>query len=174
MADDPDFNVREWIAISCLIGILIAVIVITQLSSVRGVSVSDQECAEKGDIEVIIKGAVAYQGVYRIPYQTPMQVALKAAQPLPQADLRRFKKDKSLMRGNVIHIPERQMVRVTVEGAVVSPGEILVPKGTRVADLENYIALTEQADKKVLQKKRFLKDREIVHIPMKTKETLHE
>lgn len=56
-------------------------------------------------LEVVIKGAVKYPGVYRLPSKMPMSDVLILAETLPEADLRRFKLNGSVNKSRVINVP---------------------------------------------------------------------
>jgi hypothetical protein len=122
-------------------------------------------------VDIIVKGAVDYPGVYRLPLQMSMKDVLNIASIQSNADVGRYKMDRIVKRGRVIHVPHRKMIAIHLKGAVKNAGTIFVPKGTRLMDLKELMVFEDDADKKMLEKKRVLRAEDIVEVPLSTKGT---
>jgi protein involved in polysaccharide export with SLBB domain len=160
-------KVHEWLAIALIIAAIGSLAVITSYSK-KGATQADQTkmpIQNRSGIEILIKGAVEYPGIYRLPSEMLMKDLLELARLQPDADLRRYNLDRPVKRGRAINVPARHMIKVYLKGAVKNPGPIAIPKGTRMMDLLEVIAFEKNADKKALQKKRKLKPEEIVEVP---------
>ncbi|MBA3815051.1 MAG: SLBB domain-containing protein [Parachlamydiaceae bacterium] len=160
-------KIHEWLAVALLIAILGALSMMAYLT--KG-SVGEQDrsmpafLSKSGKIEVLIEGAVINPGTYYLPSGIAMKDVLMLAQLLPNADLRRFNMSAQLKKGRVVNVPSKSMITINLKGAVENPGEISVPKGTRLVDLKALIQLGENVDSKALNRKRKLKDGETVTI----------
>lgn len=98
-------KVHEGVAMSLLIGLIGVVILITQLSPIESILVTGKENLLKRDsVEIVVKGAVEFPGLYRFPSHVSMREVLEVAQPLAEADLRRYQLDKLVKRGRVINV----------------------------------------------------------------------
>lgn len=160
-------KIHEWLAVSVLIAIFAALSV---MAYAKKGAVGDKDrsmpafLSKAGRIEVLVDGSVQNSGTYYVPSGIKMKEVLKLAKPDPEADLRRFNLEAQIKKGRVIHIPTRSMLAIHVKGAVKNPGKISVPKGTRLMDLPALIQLNENADKKRINRKRKLKNGEIITI----------
>lgn len=153
---------HEWLSILLLIGIILGITLFTTLFNVNP-PVSFNPAKES--IEVIVKGAVVYPGLYHFPKAIPMQEVLELAQTTPEADLRRYKRDQLIKRSRSVIVPAHKMITVYIEGAVKDPKPLRIPHGKSMSDLISLITPAENANLKVLEKKRRLKDGEIIVIP---------
>lgn len=159
-------KVHEWFAISTMVTIVIALALISSLYERQNKKTSFN--IRKDSLEILIKGAVTHPGVYHLPSPLPMKALLALAEPLPDANLRRYNMEKIVTKGRVLNIPERRFIHVHIEGAVKQPLDLKVPKGTRLEELIDKVELSENADKKALQRKRKLKPNETIVIPSKS------
>ena len=94
-----------------------------------------------------------------------MKDLLQLAGVLQEADLRRFKIDQPLSRSRVLNIHKREMITVHLQGAVKNSGPLVVPKGSKVSDLKSRVLLDDSADDAFLNKKRRLKDEDVIVVP---------
>ena len=163
-----EIKFHEWLAILILIGIIAGLTIITSNSQLNshGQKIDKAPAhARKNGVEIIVKGAVRYTGTYRLPPGMLMSDILNFADPLPNADLRRYKLETPLNRSRMINVPLRTMIKVHVKGAVKGPQVIEVPKGTRLEELIEKVIFAENANLNVLKKKRKLKADEIIDVP---------
>ncbi len=101
-AHTASLKVHEWIAVAVLISSIFTLSLVTHFSDSTTASPFPQPHDHH---EIVIKGAVAYPGIYRIPSDMPLQEALTLAGVSPQANLSRFKLDNPVKKGRVLHIP---------------------------------------------------------------------
>jgi hypothetical protein len=62
-------------------------------------------------------------------------------------------------------IPELEFISVRIDGAVVNPLDMQLPRGTRLFELRGKIQLTKEADERFMKRRRLLKNGEIIHVP---------
>ena len=89
------------------------------------------------------------------------------ALPLPEADLSKLKLKSKLKDGQVIKILAKEWITVYLEGAVEEQGALKVLKGTKLQDLSESVHFLPDADSAKLNKKRVLKDEEVINVPCK-------
>jgi len=165
--NSTSLKVHEWLAISLFIGMLGSLALITTFYQDK---VQFQvEAPSKSKIEgfdVLIKGAVRNPGIYHVNTQMQMKDVLALAEPLSEADLRKYQLESYITKGRVINVPTRTMLTIHVEGAVKGDKKFIVPKGTKVQDLLSLVELEENADIEVLLKKRKLMNNEVIVVPI--------
>ena len=115
--------------------------------------------------DVVVRGAVAHQGVYRVDTDMTLRQLLALVEPDFHADLRRYKLDNTLRKGRIINIRARKVIRVYVSGAVLEPKEIELYSGARYSDLKGKIALHRNAKTAILDRRGLLKDQQKIVIP---------
>lgn len=166
----PALKVHEWLAIAILVAILTSLALMASAS--KG-EIGDKErdapafMACQGKIEIMVKGAVVFPGIYCVPSSASMKDVIMLAKATPETDLRRFQSDRPIKRGRSINVPTRKMVTVHLKGAVKVPGTVTLPKGSSLEDLLSVVEFADNANLKVLRKKRKLKDGEEVEVPVK-------
>jgi hypothetical protein len=117
-------------------------------------------------VEATVKGAVVHSGVYSLPKEMSLKELLEIAELTDEGDVRRFNLQRTVQQGRAINIPKRPMITLRLSGAIRSGEEVLtVPQGTKVEELINRIVLNEDADVRVLKKKRKIKEGESIYIP---------
>lgn len=122
---------------------------------------------EKETIEVVVEGAIKHPGTHVLPRDSCLGAVLSQVEPLPEADLRGFRKNQKLRDGQTVRIPERPLITVYLTGAVETPGAKQVRQGASLSSLPQLCALHPQADTKNLRRKRALVDEEHIHVPFK-------
>src|SRR5688500_19030518 len=162
----PSLAVHEWLAITAIICFMIT---LTGFSfffnqEITNVKTGSPYHLKPQEIEVKVEGAVEYPGIIKIKPGATRLEAIEMAKPSPNADLRKIKSSK-VRNGQVIIVPSKQMIQISVSGAVVSPETIKIPKGTRLQDLSGFIALSPEADAAKMNKKRFIKEGETIVVP---------
>ena len=116
------------------------------------------------EIEVYVQGAVQNPGSYKLMQGANVGDVLNLAQPLDDADLSKVKMQTKARRGQVIKIPKIETLTVYLEGAVKTPGPVLMRKGAKLQDLLDNVKFAENANLKPLNKKRKLKDKEVIRV----------
>ncbi len=157
-------KVHEWLAVALLIGIIGTLAIISAKGNAH---TKPNFTAYNKGVEILVKGAVAYPGMYRLPSEVTMQELLAIVHVQPEADLRRLSMERLVKQGRVVNIPERSMITVHLQGAVKTPGPLRVPKGSRMEELLALPIFSENANTQGLRKKRKLKADEIIDIPNK-------
>jgi DNA uptake protein ComE-like DNA-binding protein len=165
----PALMVHEWLAITTIIGFLG---MLTTISIVRTTPplTPDKEHAHlivNPFIKISIEGAVEHPGSYNFKKGARVKDALAEAKPLPEADLKRINLEAKLRKGQIIHLPKIELLTIYIQGAVDKPGALQVPKGTRLIDLIKTVSFPKNAVLEPLQKKRRLRDNEVIHIKIK-------
>lgn len=162
-----NLKTHEWLAVAVLIVILGALSIMAYFTKGQA---GDKDrsmpafFSRPGKIEVLIEGAVTHPGIYYLPANIEMKAALALAEPLSDADLRRFNLAAHIKKGRIIHVPVKPMITVRLQGAIKNPGEITIPKGTRLMDLIPKVQFNENSAAKKINKKRKLKDGETITI----------
>ncbi len=159
---------HEWLIIVLIIAILLILSAIAYLGEERflpSTGVSHDLVSQ--EIEVIIAGAVTKPGTYVLRKDALLKDLLELCKPLPEADLRRLNLEGKLRHGQKVRIITKPLITIFVGGAVEKPGALQVLKGTKLEDLLKHIQFTPEADLKKMQRKRRLKDQEVIHVPIK-------
>ncbi len=120
-------------------------------------------------IEITVKGAVRKPGDYKLKKGDVIQDALSLAEPLLEANLDKIKLESKLRQRQIINVPSYSYITITIEGAVTEPKSLTVKLGTMAKDLVELLTFLPEADKEKLNKKRRLKDKEIIVVPVKKK-----
>lgn len=164
MTKKEKLSTPEWFAI---LSIIIAMLTLCIVTSLRGPEIPQEimakEVASVQEIEVTVTGAVSNPGAHNIPKGSTIQDLLVVVQPLPEADLTHLILEKKLKNHQKIQIP-KTTITVFLEGAVIQPGPLTLPTGSRLESLIDTIAFEDHADLKSLKKKRKLKDGETIFI----------
>lgn len=162
MSKNSFLNIHEWLAVFLTIG---AVVLLCVISVFNDVGPGRNEKVEEEELEIYVMGAVRNPGSYQMQKGAKMEALLALAEPLDQADLRKINRAAFLHTGQVIRIPGRSKITVYLDGAVKAPGALSLPRGMRLSDLAERDLFHSDADLKVLQRKRPLRDQEVVYIP---------
>lgn len=159
-------KVHEWLAVAFVIGTIFGLACLTSFYGKKEPSRPNLALLEKANgFDVVLKGAVAYPGIYRFSSEITMKDLLILAGVRESADLRRFKPESVVKKTRIINVPERVMITVHLHGAIKSNCSLTIPKGSKVEDLIAIGKFSDQADLSVLKKKRRLKDSEVIFIP---------
>lgn len=160
--------IHEWLIVVLLLGILTLLIIITWTHREPSFpQTTTPHFMTPQEIEVIVEGKVEKPGTYRLKKGTKLEELLTLCGPLPEADLDRLKLTKILKDGQKVKIVPKEEITVFIKGAVKQEISVTVPSGTTLEQLLGKIECLPNADIKKLQKKRKLKDQEIVHVPTK-------
>ncbi|GAB4226137.1 MAG: hypothetical protein Tsb0021_01900 [Chlamydiales bacterium] len=119
-------------------------------------------------IHVAVQGEVQYPGNYELPLHSSIDDLLHLAKPRRNADLTAFHLSDPLKDGQLLQVSPK-MIRIFVKGAVNEEQELLVPKGTSLKDVHDFVLFNSEADVPKMNKKRKLRDQEIVIVPLKQK-----
>ena len=164
---------HEWISVITIIAFMVLFSAIAFFDDEPvGVPVSMHEDVLQPFIHASISGAVASPGHYQFPADATVGDLLILAQPLPSADLRRINRQAKLREGRSLVIQELPTNTLYVQGAVIEPGPVIVPKGTTLDQLLQKITLAPDADIDKLKSSKKLRDRQIIDIPFKKTEPL--
>lgn len=165
----PQLAVREWIAVVVIIGCFTTLTCISYFNdaSLPETTSGMPHYLKPQQIEVLVQGAVAAPGSYKLDVNAKLKDVLTMAVPKQEADLRRIKPEGKLRNGQVVTIPARELIVVNLVGAVENPGKIQVPKGTKLNEIGNYTQLSSDADYDKINRKRILKNEEVINVPSK-------
>lgn len=160
---------HEWLIVALILALMLCLTAITYMRNEDILpSTKAVHALVSQDIHISIQGAIAKPGDYTLKQGSTLGQLLDLVEPLPEADLSRQKRNKKLREGQHIYVPPKTMITIHLEGAVEQPGVVQVTKGTRMNELISKVALLPEADPKPLQKKRRLKDQEVIVIPKKS------
>lgn len=157
---------HEWLIIVLLIVTLLMLTFITFIwnkSELPPTTVSHALSNEL--VQVTIQGAVKKPGIYEFPKGANLKQLVATAEPLPEANLERLKMNSKLRDGQLVKIPLQRWINIKLEGAVAHPGTIKVKQGTLLEDLVDFVQFQPDADLDKLQKKRRLRDEEVIIVP---------
>lgn len=156
---------HEWVIVALLVAIFAVLTLVTTLKNhdVMPPTGAPHHLTAQ-EIEVEIKGAVAKPGFYTLKKGAIMQDLLNLAEPLPEADLKRIKGTSRLKNDQYVHIPAKETIVIFIDGAVKEKGPITMYKGSALKDLIPQLEFLPNADVQSLNKKRKLKDQEIIEV----------
>lgn len=159
---------HEWLIICLLIATLMMLAFVTMVwkkEELPQTTISHALNAQM--IQVSIKGAVSQPGSYELKKGALVQDLLDLAFILPEANLARIKPEAKLRNGQVVNVPVQEWITVHLEGAVMNPGALRIKLGTTLKDLSETVVYLPGADVEKMQKKRRLKDQEVIQVPVK-------
>ncbi len=164
--------VHEWLAIAVILGFLLLLTLIAAVGQSQDHEAFKTVAApgsylKPQEIEFHIEGAVAKPGIYRVKVGTKLKDAIILAEPLLEADLRKIKPASRVRNGQKVVLATREMISISVSGAVQEEVTLSVPKGIRLNELSKYVKFTDDADIEKLKSKRYIKNQEKVEIPSK-------
>ncbi len=163
----PSLQAHEWLAVVVIIGFMGMLTVLSLSSRHASYSTGEPHHVVSPDIMVIIEGAVEKTGSFTIPKGTTLREVLDLAKPFPEAHLEKLNLNKPVRKNQVIKVPEKPFITITLEGAVNDPKTIKMPKGSRLEDLLGKLSFHAEADQEKLRRKRRLKNGETVKVPFK-------
>ncbi len=165
----PQLAVREWLAVIILIGAFTLITIVSFLNdrSIPENVNNNAHFLKPQHIDVHIQGAVINPGNYKLKIDSKLKDLLTLAIPNDEADLKLLKLDSKLRNGQVVKVTVKPYISINVSGAVKNPGTILVPKGTSLRDISQYVQFTQGANLDKMNRKRILKDEENIHVPSK-------
>lgn len=159
--------IHEWAAI-LLIVTLLAILTVLALGKDQATlpkHLNAPHFITTNEIEVWIEGAVENPGYYKVKRGTCIKGVLELATCKQEADLRKVKLQKKLRNGQIIKIPQKEMITIFVEGEVEHPKTISLQKGSQVKELIPMLIFTSKANVEKLNRKRKLKDGEKIVVP---------
>ena len=159
-APSSPIRLAEWLLTSSLLLIIGSLFAIAKIHTSQLQSISVPKI-----VPVTIEGFVAKPGTYSIKIGTPLSEVLRKAKPKPLANLKSIDLSMRITAPLNLCIEELTELTICLEGAVVEPGFLKVPPGTKVCDLKKYKSL--DADPAFFKKRRRLKEGEIVVVPRK-------
>lgn len=163
--------VHEWLAI---VSVLFVFVILTVVShscyqeKISETSVSAHQLINS-EITVQIEGEVEFPGKYQMKKGAKLKELIELAKPTPIADLKRVKQEAVLRKGQRIKIKSLELVQIILELPDGIHEEIAVPKGTKLQDLASVHTFGEDIEIVPLQKKRALRNGEIVKTKFRQK-----
>lgn len=159
---------HEWLIVSILITTLILLTGMAFFSKKRVLPIPRTEHLLTTElVDVTVQGAAEHIGIFELRKGARIKDLWKLCKPTFDADLSSFKPNQLLRDGQVIKIPLKEYLTVYIRGAVQQEVVLRVLKGTQLKDLKDMIVLQKDADIKILNAKRRLKDQEVIHIRSK-------
>jgi protein involved in polysaccharide export with SLBB domain len=156
---------HEWLVILFLIALFVILTLATH--SCESQSLPQDEMTShyivNQYIEVSVEGAVENPGKYTIKKGTTVKDLLDIAKLTTSADLRHLKQDRVLRRGQIIKIPEFETIKIILQFENFSL-DLELKKGTKLQDLPLLYTFESDIDLRKFQKKRRLKDGEIIRV----------
>lgn len=158
--------IHEWLAVIVLSSVLLSLALVAYIHRDTTHLPPIPEEAFIPEIEVQVVGELTNPGTFVVKKGITFQELLSQLVLSKDADLSDLKMDAPLRRGQKIKISSLNL-KITVEGAVVYPGVVLVKKGTRVNELKSLLEIAEGADLTFFKSRRKLKDGEHLLVPRK-------
>ncbi len=156
---------HEWLAVITIVAAAIGLSGLALLDEEPPTSSPRSQPLSVSTISVTIRGAVAQPGRYEVPAGAIVDDLLTLASPLPSADLRRLNRQSSLRNGRDIVVSEYPTITVFLTGAVEEEGPVKLKRGTLMQDLLQYGSFRKDADTSALNKRRRLKDQQVIDVP---------
>jgi hypothetical protein len=165
--DKPQLAAHEYLAVIVIIGFfaMITLISVFRQESLPIGAEGEAHYLKPQIVEVYIQGAVESPGAFKVKVNSKVQDVIILAQPLKEADLRRYKPTAKVRAGQIITVPSRSMIEITVTGAVENPGLIKVPRGLRLHELGAYVQFSSKAVPSKIKHKAALKAGDSVFVP---------
>jgi len=169
MNQNLSLHTHEWLAIITICGILFFLTLVTQFNPyvLAPESVEPMQYIVAQEIDVYVEGAVQNPGVHHVSRNATMQDVLDVAIAASEADLRKINPHSKIRKGQLIKIPKREMITVELTGAVKEQKTVQMPKGSALEDLASLDLFLDEADLVKLQRKRRLKDGEVIDVKCK-------
>ncbi|MBS0624822.1 MAG: SLBB domain-containing protein [Verrucomicrobia bacterium] len=159
----PSLNISEWLVITLFLSLMVAMALISKLSSAKAQEIIVLNHKEDS-VKIEISGEVHKPGIYEFEAGVTYAEALKRARPKRFADVSNLRLEDAVQGARII-VPGLEAIRIRVSGEVKQSGELIVPVGTRVCDLKSKIELTAEGDPKVFSRRKILADGEKIQVP---------
>lgn len=163
----PQLYLFEWFVIISIASILFTIGLISYLSldSQEGEFLTSiHQLTKPEPLVVTVSGAIEISGEHLMQKGDDFSALCQKMKPLPDANLSRFKGASKLRKNQNFFIPSTCSIWVYLEGAVRKPGLHELPRGITYKELKKLDLFTQDADLRPLNKKRKLKDLEIIKI----------
>ncbi len=156
----------EWLLSAGLLAILASLVAVGKINSSMAFSQIETHSVEQARFTPLsVEGAVARPGSYRHELGAPLAETVLKAKPTRFADLKSLSLEETSERSLIIKVKELTEIEVLIVGAVLNPGPLRLPAGSRLCDLKSKIQCSKEADRSLFKRRRLLKDGEIVEIP---------
>ena len=165
MEGKEGLQAHEWLFVLLLIAALFCTLTAALLAGKGEPAQAGLFFSAEKKVEVLLKGAVEQAGIYKITPNMLLKELLQIAGVLPEADLRRLKLNRPIAHTRILNIRKREMISIYLEGAVRNVGVLTVPRGSILSDLQQFVVFDQKADTTFLNKKRRLKDGEVIKVP---------
>lgn len=154
--------IHEWLVIVFFISILIVLTFLSHSFHFKVKSDIQSPFIRLVDENVLvaIEGAVVAPGQYELKKGSTVEELLKLAGVKPDAELKKVKKSKVLRKGDLIKIPGKEVINITIVYDDCKRVEVKVPKGTKYHELASLCMLEGCSDYVFFKKKHLLKDGE--------------
>lgn len=162
-------KVREWLAVAIFVVSITLLTLITHFKGQSEVDFSyDQSFAPQvRAIEVIVKGAVQFPGVYRLSNEMKVVEILALSEVSEEADMKKIRLESRLRKNRILSVPFKEMITVYITGAVKSGGSVKIEKGSTVSDALKMVELDEQADVDAIKRGKRMKENELIEVPFR-------
>lgn len=159
----PHLHFREWLVIFC---VTTSLLILGVVSFFRGRD--DFSFQSNDDVYVVVDGAVSNTEGYLVKPGSRVKDLLSQIHLLPEADLKKIKKNARLYSGQYLYIPQKnRVVEVYIDGAVKNSGVVRIKKGKRLSYLLDNVKATANADLESLPLHMRLQGSETIVVPEK-------
>lgn len=161
----------EWVLVGGVFLVMLTLVAIAKIQGFQNRSYLEAPSPFHAPCLVSIQGAVKKPGIYEVGPGTVLKKILKKSSPLPYADLSEIDWDQRVESSMEISIAELSEISVFITGLNSEPIHYVVPVGTRVCDLKNYMNAEEIGicKKNLWKNQRILKSRESIDVRKKLK-----
>lgn len=153
-------SLKQWVVLSFLSSLILLIVSISSLQSYKYPKIF----LRADLVEITLKGAVKYPGVYKVYPGSKIQDLLKRAKILDVADLTAVDLLNTIVKAEVIIVPSLEKILINVRGAVKEETIELKP-GTRICSLKKYLTFYDDADLSVLNSRKKLNHLQKIFIP---------
>lgn len=109
-----ELYIHEWIAIITITGFVGVLAICAYLSSPSLISrINEHQDVSSDLIEVFVTGSVSRPGPHSVPRGASVETALKASEPLPEADMRKLNLQSKLRPNQTIKVPQKKPPKKT-------------------------------------------------------------
>jgi hypothetical protein len=153
----------EWLIVITLLLLMFSMAVIAQVNAFRSSSLlGDDPFPSHALCAIGVNGEVARPGVYMVPTGTSIKKVIRKSRPTPFSDLKSVDLDRGVEKSENFNIPRLTEISVVLEGLLSGPKQIIIPAGTRMSQLKEYVDLHQEGVDTPIKNRRILRDGDVI------------
>ena len=151
----------EWVLVGTLILVMISLVVVGKISAARSSSIlTEYPMPSHALCTLVIEGEVSKPGTFQVPPGTLLKKIIRKSAPTPFADLKKIDLEQRVEESMHLLIETLTEITITMRGLYSDPIQRMIPAGTRVCHLKNFVSDDLKPFENSLKSRRFLKDQE--------------